>query len=149
MLIRALALSSILLLVSLTLRAQDPPEYTQAVQLVQEQHWAEALERIRGLQQQYPNNPKVGNLEGLAHLGIGDPMKAALAFERVLSAYPKFFPAMKNLAILEWQTKQPRAVEDTRRALEISPRDPILNACVAIPDLQGKNTAAAKQHLEL
>src|SRR5262249_43505501 len=118
-------------------------------QLVQEEHWVEALERIRGLQQQYPDNPKVGNLEGLALLGKGDPAKAAVAFERVLSAYPKFFPAMTNLAILEWQTNQPQAVEDTRRALEISPRDPILNACVTIPDLQSKNTAAAKQHLEL
>jgi tetratricopeptide (TPR) repeat protein len=131
------------------LLAQDPPEYTEAVQLVQEQHWDEALERIRGLQRHYPDNPKVGNLEGLAFLGKGDPVKAAVAFERVLAAYPKFFPAMKNLAILEWQTKQPRAVEDTRRALDISPRDPILNACATIPDLQGKNIAAAKQHFEL
>ena len=149
MLVRALAFLCVLLLVPVDLLAQDPPEYTQAVQLVQEQHWAEALERIRGLQQQYPDNPKLENLEGLALLGKGDTVKAAAAFKRVLSAYPKFFPAMKNLAILEWQTKQPRAVEDTRRALEVSPRDPILNACVAIADLQSKDTAAAKQHLEV
>jgi tetratricopeptide (TPR) repeat protein len=149
MLVRALALSCFLLLVPLDLLAQDPPEYTEAVQLLQEQHWSEALERIHRLQQQYPDNPKVGNLEGLALLGRGDPVSAAVAFERVLSEYPKFFPAMKNLAILEWQKEPTRAVEDTRRALEISPRDAILNACVTISDLQSKNTTAAKQHLDI
>lgn len=149
MLVRALAFSCVLLLIPVDLVAQDPPEYTQAVQMVQDQHWAEALELIHSLQQQYPGNPKLGSLEGLALLGKGDPAKAAAAFQRILSAHPRFFPAMKNLAILEWQTGQPRAVEDTRRALELSPRDPILNACVTIPDLQRKDTAAAKKHLEL
>jgi tetratricopeptide (TPR) repeat protein len=45
--------------------------------------------------------------------------------------------------------KQPRAAEDTRRALEVSPRDQILNACVTISDLQSKDSAAAKRHLDL
>lgn len=149
MLVRALAFSCVLLVVPVDLLAQDPPEYSLAVKLVQEQHWTEALNRIHNLQKQYPDNPKLRNLEGLALLGEGYPVKAAAAFEQVLSAYPKFFPAMKNLAILEWQTRQPRAVEDTRRALELSPRDPVLNACVTIADLQNKNTAAAKEHLGL
>ena len=149
MLIRALALSIVLLLVPVDLVAQDPPEYSLAVKLVQDHHWAQALDRIHNLQKQYPDSPKLGNLEGLAFLGQGDPMKAAAAFERVLAAYPKFFPAMKNLTILEWQTKRTRAVEDTRRALEVMPRDPILNACITIADLQSKNTPAARKHFGL
>ncbi len=149
MLLRAPAYLLVLLLVPADLLAQDPPEYTQAVKLVQEQHWAEALDHIHSLQKQYPGNPKLENLEGLALLGNGEPRKAAIVFEGILATHPDFFPAMKNLAILEWETKQPQAAEHTRQALRVGSKDPILNAYAAIPDLQNKNTASAKQHLDL
>jgi tetratricopeptide (TPR) repeat protein len=129
--------------------AQDPPDYTAAVQLVQEERWAPALQAIQNLLQRYPGNPKVINLQGLALLGSGDRAKAAAAFERVLKMRPTFFPAMKNLAILDWQAKNPRAAERTYQALAIQPQDHHLNAYAALADLQKKNTSAAQQHIHL
>jgi tetratricopeptide (TPR) repeat protein len=147
--LRSAACCFFLLFVSLLLRAQDPPEYRRAMQLVQEHHWALALDQIRSLLKQYPGNAKVGNLEGLALLGSGDPTKAAAAFERVLLLRPDFFPAMKNLAILEWETKRPGAAEHTERALKIEPRDPLLNAYATASALQKKNAVAARHHFDL
>jgi tetratricopeptide (TPR) repeat protein len=148
MLARVLPFSLVLLLVPVALPAQDPPEYSRAVQLVQQERWAEALDQIHHLKLQYPGNPKVWNLEGLALLGGGDSNKAALAFQQVLAERPDFFPALKNLAVLEWQTKKPGAAEHTAQGLKMEPRDPVLNAYAAVADLQRKNTSAATEHLD-
>jgi len=141
--------SLLMLVVPAHLPAQDPPEYARAMQLVQEQHWAAALDQIQSLSKRYPGNPKLGNLEGLAWLGRGDAKLAALAFERVLQTRPDFFPALKNLAVLEWETKNPKAAERTKQALKIEPRDQVLNAYAAVLDLERTNSSAAKQHLDL
>jgi tetratricopeptide (TPR) repeat protein len=147
---RALTTCSIVvLLVAQALSADDPPEYRLAVQLVQEQRWAEALDHIQNLRKQYPGNPKVGNLEGLALLGRGDSGGAAAAFERVLVAHPGFFPAIKNIAILEWETKNRRAAEHTVQALKMEPKDPVLNVYGALSALEQKNASAANRHLDL
>jgi tetratricopeptide (TPR) repeat protein len=147
--LRALVFSLVVLSVPVDLLAQDPPEYTVAVQLVQQQRWAEALDQIQALNKQYPENPKVGNLEGLALLGSGDPNKAAAAFQRVLATRPDFFPALKNLAVLEWGTRKPLAAQHTAQGLKIEPRDPILNSYAALSALKGKNDSAASQHLDV
>lgn len=147
--LRALVFSLVVLSVPVDLLAQDPPEYTRAVELVQQQRWAEALDQIQGLNKQYPENPKVGNLEGLALLGGGDPNKAAAVFQRVLATRPDFFPAVKNLAVLEWEMRKPLAAQHTERALQMEPRDPVLNAYAALSDLESKRASAASQHLNL
>jgi tetratricopeptide (TPR) repeat protein len=146
--LRVFAFFLVTLLVPVGSLAQDPPEYSLAVRLVQQQRWAEALKQIHNLRQQYPGNPKVGNLEGLALIGSGDTKGAAASFQRVLAARPDFFPALKNLAILEWELKKPEAVEHTEQGLKISPGDPVLNAYATIPDLQKKNAAVAARHLD-
>jgi tetratricopeptide (TPR) repeat protein len=148
MLLRSLAFSLVALLIPVDLVAQDPLEYSVAVQLVQEQRWAAALDQIQRLRKQYPGNPKVGNLEGLALLGSGDTDGAAVAFQRVLATRPDFFPSLKNLALLEWEMKRPRAAEHTVQALKIGPGDPILNAYAAVSDLQKKDASAASRHLD-
>jgi Flp pilus assembly protein TadD len=149
MLLRVIVFSLVAMLVPADLVAQDPPEYSLAIQLVQQQHWAEALDHIQNLRKQYPGNPKVGNLEGLALLGSGDSNRAAMACQQVLVTRPDFLPALKNLAVLEWQTKKPLAAQHTEQALKIEPKDPVLNSYAALTDLKGKNVAAANQHLEL
>jgi tetratricopeptide (TPR) repeat protein len=148
MLLRALPFFLVALLVPVDSVSQDPPEYSAAVQLIQQRQWAAALDQIHKLSQQYPGNPKVGNLEGLALLGSGNAKGAAAAFQRVLATRPSFFPALKNLAVLEWDMKNPGAAVHTEQALKIAPQDPILNAYAAFSDLQKKDAAAAGRHLD-
>lgn len=149
MLTRALVCSLIAILSLPFLSAQDPPDYTAAVQLVREQRWDPALDAIQNLLQRYPGNAKVGNLQGLALLGSGDLVSAAAAFKHVLDRHPDFFPAMKNLAILDSQTGSPRAAERTEEALKIQPNDPALNAYAALCDLQRKKAVSARRELDL
>ncbi|MGC2183859.1 MAG: tetratricopeptide repeat protein [Terriglobales bacterium] len=146
--LRALALSLVALLVPVVSLAQDPPEYSRAMQLVQQQQWAAALDQIQDLRKQYPGNPKVENLQGLALLGSGDANGAIAAFQRVIALRPDFFPALKNLAVLESGLKRRGAAAHIEQALKISPQDPVLNAYAALYDLQRKDAAAAGKHLD-
>jgi tetratricopeptide (TPR) repeat protein len=149
MLLRSLVIATVVVGIAGASRAQDPPQYREAVQLVQQQRWEAALDKIQELRQQYPGNPKLGNLEGLALLGSGNPDKAVAVFEQVLVVHPDFFPTLKNLAVLEWETRKPQATEHTEQALKIEPRDPILNAYAAVADLENRNASGASRHLDL
>ena len=95
MLLRVLTFCILILLVPVDLPAQDPPEYSLAVQLVQEQRWTAALDEIQLLRKQYPGNPKVGNLEGLALLGSGDK-PSRLGLSTSSSGASGFFPSAEK-----------------------------------------------------
>ncbi len=138
----------LLLLFPAAFWAQDPPEYQEAIKLVQTQRWDEALSQIVKLTAKYPRNPKVRNLEGLALIGKGDAAKAITSFEQALAENPNFSPALKNLAMLEWRTgRQQRGEQHTVEALRLIPHDPVLNAYGALAALRAKDTAAAKIRL--
>lgn len=149
MLPRVLAFWLFVLAIPADCRPQDPPEYSAAVDLIRQQRWEAALSCIRELEQTYPENPKVGNLKGLALLGKGDTDAAAAAFERVLHARPGFFPAWKNLVVLEWAANKPGAARRTEEALKVNPRDPVLNSYAALSELQRNETERVDGHLDL
>lgn len=146
-------LAALAVLIPAISQTRDPPEYREAVQLVEQQNWSAALERLKKLTAEYPHNAKVGNLLGLAYLGSGDSQSALASFERTLRDNPAFAPALKNLAILEWSgdgaARKRAAAEHTAAALKLNPRDPVLNACAAIAALEQKHPEEARRRLEL
>ncbi len=146
--LRAFAFSLVALLLPVVSLAQDLPEYSRAMQLVQQHQWAAALDQIQNLRKQYPGNPKVENLQGLALLGSGDANGAVAAFQRVIALRPDFFPALKNLAVLESGLNRRSAAEHIAQALKISPQEPLLNAYAALYDLQKKDVSAAARHFD-
>ncbi|HVX65470.1 MAG TPA: tetratricopeptide repeat protein [Bryobacteraceae bacterium] len=137
-------------LVSVLLAQQhDPPDYLAAARLVEQHRSREALERIAELSLKYPGNPKVGNLKGLALADAGNASDAIAAFQAVLRDRPAFAPALKNLAVLEWASgRHKQAAAHTAEALQITPRDPVLNAYAALTALDRRKPDAAARHLE-
>ena len=130
--------------------AQDPPAYREAMRLVQAQRWDDALEKIAALTAEYPRNPKVQNLEGLAFIGKGDTARAMACFEEALEGSPNFAPALKNLAILEWNSgRRPQAEKHTAEALKMMPRDAVLNAYGVIAALETRDAETAKDRFNL
>jgi tetratricopeptide (TPR) repeat protein len=108
--------------------ATEPPEYQEAVRYVQARHWSEALASLRPLLDRYGNNAKVLNVEGLALAGAGRIPEACATFEKALRLHPEFWPALKNLAVVEWNGGLPQAAERTEAALKTMLADPVLNA---------------------
>jgi tetratricopeptide (TPR) repeat protein len=138
------------LVIRAALAAADPPDYVEAVRLVQQQRWAEAVTRTRELAVKYPENPKVLNLEGLALLGSGDPPPARAAFEAALRGHPDFAPALKNLAILEWvHGEEAAALKWTDAAIKANPRDPVMNAYAAVASARRNDADAAANQVKM
>ena len=136
-------------LVAVLLGQQDPADYTAAVLLVEQHRSREALERIAELSAKYPGNPKVGNLKGLALIESGDTKGALAVFQEVVRARPDFFPALKNLALLEWTAgPRARAATHTTAALKLNARDPVLNAYAAVAALERKRPVEAARYLD-
>jgi len=56
-----------------------------------------------------PNNPLAYNLEGLVRLAGRDPAGARRSFEHALQVLPTYFPAARNLGLMDIQERNPGA----------------------------------------
>jgi tetratricopeptide (TPR) repeat protein len=103
-------------------------DYLRAENLVRGHRWDEGLAALQSLLADDPNNLKALNLTALAYIGKGDPESANRYLERALAVDPKFVPALKNLAIDEFNAKQTAAAEKhLLSALNEAPDDPVIN----------------------
>jgi len=114
---------------------------------VQAGQWSDALNSLRPLLQLYGDNPKVLNLQGLAFAGAGRTAEAREAFQKALHAHPDFWPALKNLAVVEWNSGSPDAPAHTEAALEFAPADPVLNAYGSLSSIERKDAKVTLERL--
>ena len=70
-----------------------------------------AMESVKALEKQQPNDPLVQNLKGGVYLGMKDAANARASFEKALTLSPTYFPAVENLARLDLQEKHPEAAK--------------------------------------
>jgi tetratricopeptide (TPR) repeat protein len=134
--------------VASALFAAEPPEYQEAMRHVQARHWSEALASLRPLLDRYGNNAKVLNLEGLALAGAARIPEACAAFQKALRLHPEFWPALKNLAVVEWNGGLPQAAEHTEAALKTVPADPVLNAYGSLGAIARQDTKLTLDRLQ-
>jgi tetratricopeptide (TPR) repeat protein len=110
-------------------RADDSgAAYTHAESLIREHRWDQGLAILKQLLKSHPNDTKTLNLAGLALTGKGDPGQADPYFKAALKVDPHFVPALKNLAINEFELKDFKEAEhDLQLASEQKPDDPVIN----------------------
>jgi tetratricopeptide (TPR) repeat protein len=103
-------------------------DYAQAEALVRNHQWDEGLALVFELLKSDPRNTKELNLAGLALTGKGDILEANQYFIKSLAVNPGFVPALKNLAINQFNLKQyDAAQEHLLAAQKEAPADPIVN----------------------
>lgn len=106
----------------------------------------QALKAIATLEKKQPENPLVDNLRGTALLGMGDQLAARKSFERALTKNATYFPAVANLARLDFAEKK---IEDAKKRFEalIAKEPKNVQALVALAGLRvgsgGKTEEAA------
>ncbi len=102
--------------------------YAQAEALVRNHQWDEGLALVERLLKDEPRNTRELNLAGLALTGKGDIQQADAYFEKCLAVNPGFVPALKNLAINEYNQKHYTAAEKHLLAAQKeTPGDPVVN----------------------
>lgn len=98
----------------------------QAEAVVRSHQWDEGLALTLQLLKSEPHNPRALNLAGLALTGKGEIQLANEYFKKAIAVAPGFVPALKNLAINEFNQEQyDPAEKHLRTALKASPDDPI------------------------
>ncbi|MDR1708942.1 MAG: PEP-CTERM system TPR-repeat protein PrsT [Candidatus Accumulibacter sp.] len=92
--------------------------------------------------------PLVANLRGTALLGKRDAPGARAAFESAIAANPEYFPAVKNLAMLDLAEKKPENAK--QRFRDMIARNPNSSlALLALADLEGRTGGKKEDVLAL
>ena len=108
--------------------ASEATEYVHAQQLIQQHQWSEGLTILHRLLQSNPSNPRILNLTGLGLIGNREPESAIPYFQKAIKIDPKFVPAMKNLAIDDFDLGHLKTAEQLLlRAGAYSPNDPVIH----------------------
>ena len=106
-----------------SVQAQDT-DYQTAVSFVQRGQFDRALPLLQQILDRSPNDLKARNLMGIALSAAGRREEANEQFKRVLALDPKFFPALKNLAVNElFLGKAQDAKVHFEEALKSAPQD--------------------------
>jgi putative PEP-CTERM system TPR-repeat lipoprotein len=96
--------------------AADPS--LQAVQkLIRNKQFDQALNAVKSLEKQQPENSDVIILKGTIYAGKGDLINARKSFEQALALQPNSSAARMNLAQLDLKEKQPQAAVQRYEAI--------------------------------
>jgi tetratricopeptide (TPR) repeat protein len=131
--------------------AQNPPSsgYARAAQLIQEGNPTGAIALIQRMLRQSPQDFRAHNLMGIALSAANRLEEANASFTQAFKLNPKFYPALKNLALNEIKLKR---VDDARahleQFLEASPQDPTANLALAeIYTQKGEHAKAVERYV--
>jgi protein O-GlcNAc transferase len=124
----SLLLPAVLFLLLTAGSAAATDDYARAASLVRNHQWDAGLALLDPMLRTDPRNLQVLNLAGLAFTGKGETRKADELFERALAIAPGFLPALKNLAVNEFNAGDSAEAEHhLALALKQSPDDPVAN----------------------
>jgi predicted Zn-dependent protease len=123
--------------------------YDCAVSYVERQEFTSAVHLLEQLVEKEPRNLKALNLLGIALTGANRIDAADARFREALRIDPRFYPALKNLAINEFNRgRLDEAQRDLQAVLNLVPNDDITHIYLGEIYFQRKDTRAATTHYE-
>jgi tetratricopeptide (TPR) repeat protein len=143
----AILLGSWLLGLALVCPLGASTQYDQAALYIQQGKPRLAVGLLRRMLKQSPRDVRAQNLMGLALTTSGRLVEANAYFQRAISLDPKFYPALKNLAVNELKQQQvDEAVAHLQQALAIAPQDPSAHLALAEIYFQKREFGPAVDH---
>src|SRR6266496_2592745 len=105
-----------------------------------------ALQLVQPALQEFPKNPQLWMLQGLAYAGKGDRNAALSSYRTALKLSPDYLPALEGAAQLQYEAKSPSAIPLLQRVLRLRPDDFTSHAMLAVLAYEKKDCAAAVEH---
>jgi tetratricopeptide (TPR) repeat protein len=106
-----------------------------------------AISLLQRILKKSPHDVKAQNLMGLALTASGKLPEANVYFKRAVKLDPKFYPALKNLAVNELKQQQvDEAMGHLQQALMLVPQDPAIHMALAEIYFQKREFAPAVDH---
>jgi tetratricopeptide (TPR) repeat protein len=126
-----------------------PTPYDCAAFQVSRGEFTAALPLLERVLAESPTNLKALNLAGIALTGAGRSEEANARFRDAIRLDPRFFPALKNLAINEFNAgRLDDAAHHFDEVLKLAPDDEVTHLHIAEISLQRGNSEAALFHYE-
>jgi Flp pilus assembly protein TadD len=123
--------------------------YDEALSLIRRQQIEPGVALLRKILEQSPNDIKAHNLMGIALTTSGKIEEANTHFSKAIELNPRFYPALKNLAINEMKlNRTEEAKAHFIRALEVGPDDPVAHLALGEIYWQEKRFAEAAPHYD-
>lgn len=123
--------------------------YQDAVALIQRQQFQPGIALLQRILEQSPNDLKAHNLMGIALTASGKVEEANTHFQKAISLNPKFYPALKNLALNEMKMKR---VEEAKahftEVLQFDPKDPAVHLALGVIHFSGQQFKKAALHYD-
>jgi tetratricopeptide (TPR) repeat protein len=124
-------------------------DYQQAVAHIKQGQWQSAVEPLKRVLRETPDNPQVLNLLGVALSSSGEREAANGYFHKALAANPAFHPALKNLAVNELALGLSREAQaHFEQLLQHVPGDQVAHLALADAAFAAKDYSAAVAHFE-
>src|SRR5262245_11909300 len=123
--------------------------YEQALSLIRQQQIEPGIALLRKFLEKSPDDIKAHNLMGIALTTAEKIDEANKHFLKAIELNPRFYPALKNLAINEMKlnrTEEARA--HFTRALEAGPDDPVAHLALGEIHFHEKQFAEAVKHYD-
>jgi tetratricopeptide (TPR) repeat protein len=150
--IRTCAAVVVWALLVLSPSAQPPASqgsYEQALSLIKQQQIEQGIALLRKILEQSPDDLRAHNLIGIALTTSGKIEEANTHFQKAIMLNPKFYPALKNLAINEMRLNRiEEAKAHLTQALQIEPNDPVVHLALGEIHFQGKQFREAADHYD-
>jgi len=105
-----------------------------------------AAQLSRSALKEFPSDPQLLSLQGVALASLGKTIEALAAFQRALAISPNYVMALQGAAQLEFQAGSPKAGPLLDRLIKLRPDDPITHAMLGVVNYRQGNCAAASHH---
>ena len=123
---------------------QNPAEHVSAA--LRARDFDRAVELSQEALKEYPSNPQLWALQGIAYASKGDARDALAAFQQALKISPDNIAALAGAAQIEYQAGSQAAVPLLNHLLQVRPGDPTASAMLAVLEYRNGNCAAAAPH---
>ena len=104
--------------------------------LIRSKQYDEALQLTNATLHDSPNDFRLLTLQGIVLSSKGNSSEALKSFQRALSFYPNYLPALKSEIELLYRTQDDRAIATLEQLLKIDPHDETAHEMLAV--LEGK-----------
>ena len=115
---------------------------------IRAQQYDKALELLSPALQDYPGDPRLWTLRGLALTGKGQSKEALASFQSALRFSPDYLPALEAAAEIEYKAGNKTAIPLLQHVLRLRPDDLTSHAMLAALAYEDGDCANAVRHFE-